>query len=95
MRFVWILLAHSIGDGVLRIGWDSPYGLIAHSAVWTICVAIALRGTNGSALWKVLFLFFGHLIIDYWNVGGSEIFTGGRIIDQVLHLTQLLIVYFL
>ena len=106
-NFMWLVFAHAVGDYALQaphLGESklfSPMIMLAHSLVWTGCLAVALKYTNRYDLWKIVFLVIGHFIIDtissayawmcYYPFEARNI----NFYDQMVHFLQLLIVFFL
>jgi len=100
-EFYWLLTAHYIGDFALQPCWmgknkmKDPYTLIGHCMIWTGVIATVLFFFGSLSLWKVFFLFFGHLICDYikhrklhrWSAFPKNT------LDQSFHIFQILIVW--
>lgn len=100
----WLFFAHAIGDSALQTAFHSRYKarypmvLLAHSIIWTGFIGIYLILFNrGFGLGKILFLLIGHFLIDKItsdNVKLTGDFNKYNAIDQLLHLIQLLVVYY-
>lgn len=84
--------------------------LFAHTWIWTFCVILALYLLGLFEWWKCPFLFIGHYLMDYYkcNVTSDDfleyhIFPGDDFrykrsvmyLDQLFHLAQLMVVYYL
>ena len=114
MSFIWLIFAHLFGDIVFQNSEMNDKKrkdiivMIAHCAVWTSCISIGLEYLGILSLYKILFLFFGHYLIDIWKIkktknpfwrsidGYGHCSQGFYfVIDQFLHFIQLIIVYFL
>lgn len=103
LNFFWLIFAHSIGDMALQhyyIGHNKfyrPMVMIAHCFIWTGCIAVALQYLGILYIWKIIFLFIGHLISDYiasYNMRVRKVnFNVCNTYDQVWHFIQLVIVY--
>lgn len=101
IKFFFILFAHFLGDFTLQPSWmtqfkkKDPWTLIGHCFVYTGVISIALFLLGNLAGWKILYIFFGHMIMDFlkhkvmedWSVHLKNS------IDQVFHLVQLIVVY--
>jgi hypothetical protein len=74
---IWVIFGHYIGDWALQNDFVSnnkgKYWIImlAHCMIWTACVSIALEYLGILTIWKMLFLFSGHWIMDKYK--GSHI----------------------
>ena len=104
---IWLIFAHFIGDWALqseRIAKEKAnywFVMFAHCVIWTGCICIALEYLGVLNGWKIMFLFFGHYICDYWKcrVYSKVPFCEQRTlkhlyIDQMFHLAQVLAVGF-
>ena len=72
------------------------YILFVHCAIWAGGLSIVLPYLGLFAWWKVIMLFIGHFIIDYWKC--RELYKKWNIkdwtslyIDQTLHIGQVLL----
>lgn len=102
---LWLGFAHAIGDLALQthfIGMTKhiyPQVMFAHCIIYAGCLSIALKYINRYSLWKFVFLLTGHFIIDtissyfYWELWCEY----GKVnfYDQLAHLAQILMVYFI
>ena len=101
LELFWLVISHYIGDFALQPGWmgqrkdKDPHVLIAHCLIWTGVVSLVLTIFNDLSLWKILLLFFGHLICDFLKhqVYYKLPFHIKNSIDQGFHLFQILIVW--
>ncbi|KKM67724.1 hypothetical protein LCGC14_1468250 [marine sediment metagenome] len=98
--FVWLLFAHFLGDFSLQgklMGEEKQKNciiLLIHCVIWSGCVCVALQYLDILTAWKYSFLFFGHLVIDYWKIKKKkEPYDIYFYLDQVFHIIQLEIVY--
>lgn len=98
MNIIWLLFAHYIGDWGLQSDWlannKGKYWMVmlAHCMVWAACMCICLEWLGIFAIWKALFLLFGHFVCDeikchlmpkkWWPIYP----------DQVLHIIQCVVV---
>ena len=102
-NFIWVIFAHFFGDIVFQSIWQSqnkgkiPYVMFCHCMIWTATISVALQYLGVFALWKVPFLFCGHYIMDSYKCSKLHEIKIGKLmyIDQVVHITQCLIVYVL
>lgn len=101
LQLFWLLFAHLLGDFAFQQNWmiqqkmKDPWTMVAHCFIWTGAVAVALQFFGILFLWKILFLFVGHLICDYCK---HTIFDKlndhlKNTIDQSFHLIQIIIVW--
>ena len=103
-RFIWLIFAHFIGDGALQSEWVAvhkgrkPHVMFGHAMIYVTCVSVVLQGLGIYAFWKVPFIVIGHMCCDWVKCDARER-SGDKILfiwlDQVFHLIQLLVVYFL
>ena len=99
----WLIFAHFFGDFTLQHDWiaknkfKDPWTLLAHCFLWAGSVSFVLMCFDNLTLWKILFLFFGHLICDYLKHNGYHKlpFHVRNSVDQGFHLVQILIVWLL
>lgn len=98
ISFSWLVFAHFMGD----IGFQNPwlvkkkqhwFYMVAHSVIYTGCIAVSLEYLGILVIWKVLFIVIGHYLIDTGKKVLPERYKD--LIDQSLHLIQLIIVYYL
>ena len=69
--FFLMMVAHALSDWC----WQTPFiaenkdkvplVMFMHCLAWTGCLALVLMGFGLFAIWKVVFLFVGHWIVDY------------------------------
>lgn len=91
----WMVGAHFIGDYALQSDWVAKnkcvswYVMVAHCAIWTVCICAALAYCNRLEAWMPLVLFLGHTTIDEGKCKGWY----GLAYDQTLHFLQLLFVW--
>ena len=108
MDIIWLIFAHFVGDFSLQTSFMAQtkgklwYVMLAHSIVWTACIAAMLQSMGMFATWKVAFLIVGHFMCDKWKCMASippanEDPPKDRwhlvYYDQVFHMMQLVIVY--
>ena len=100
---IWLIFSHYIGDVALQSEWIIKnkrkfwYAMLSHCIIWTACISIALEYVNKFDIWKVLFLIIGHWLSDSYKISiyktkKDKIFF---YIDQIWHLIQCAIVYYL
>jgi len=101
---IFLLTAHAIADYGIQSAWVAEhkgkflYIMLVHCMIWTGLVCIALQYIGILALWKFLFLFIGHFLMDNFkwkfikNPGENKKWT---YIDQGWHMIQLAIVLFI
>jgi hypothetical protein len=96
---IWLLFAHVLGDFALQTEtiynkkYTDTMWLIAHCLIWTGCICVALQFIGNYHLWKFLFLFTGHYIMDITKCKSHN--PEDKFVvyfDQAVHLLQLLIV---
>ena len=99
MNFLWLIFAHYVGDTGLQNDYTiankkkCKYIMFSHCMVWALCVCVALNYLDILVWWKPIFLAAGHYLIDNYKVKFPERYRD--FIDQILHLGQLIIIYFL
>jgi len=102
----WLLFAHCMGDIAFQNGWvyenkrKSLIFLGSHAIIWSGCVAIALFFLGLYDLWKIPFLVIGHFAMDGYKVASlkeddPKYNNMLAWLDQVFHLVQLGVVYYL
>lgn len=100
-KLLFLQLANYIGDyplqgdflGVMKSKYD--YLLFVHSFIWTGTVSLGLYMLESLSLWKIIFLFVGHFLIDRWkcrNKDEDNKLTKLLWINQFLHFIQIIIV---
>ena len=94
-NILWILLAHYIADYPLQGDFLAQtkgkyfYSLLAHSMIYGLTVAVALKLLGLFAIWKALILIVSHIIIDYNKATAKDktkALTTYLYIDQLLHI---------
>lgn len=99
--FLLLLLAHYVADfplqgdflGTMKGKYD--YLLFAHVVIWSGVISLALVYLGIYTIYKLLFLFIGHFVIDRWKArkeNKENALTWDLWIDQSLHVVQLIIV---
>lgn len=101
---IFLLFSHFIGDVFLRsrfIDYHKSRSILVfifHCFMWSGCISLVLKYYAIFTISKFLFLFVGHMVIDYfkmiadpntWEVDGAVDISIYKIIDQFLHLLQL------
>jgi hypothetical protein len=99
MDLMWVVFAHFIADWGLQNPWVAENKgkywmvMIGHCMVWTALVCLALNWLGLLTLWKVVFLFVGHAIVDKLK---CATYREGRewllYHDQVFHILQCAVV---
>ena len=103
MNEIFVLIfAHCIGDIVFQSEFiaknkgEISIVMIWHSIIWTGCICIALQFFVEIYLWEILFLFIGHYICDLWKCKSTKKFPSLHLyLDQIFHLLQILMVYYI
>jgi len=101
MNIIWLIFAHYIGDVALQSTGMSKFkkiswvGMVNHCMVWTGLVCVALQYLGILSLWKVLFLFFGHYLMDSWKKKqpADKEHMWCIYVDQSWHIIQLFVVF--
>ncbi len=99
MDFFWLIFAHYIGDTGLQNDYTIAnkekykYILFSHCMVYVGCIAVALNYIGILSIWKLAFILAGHYLIDNYKYKFPLRYRD--LIDQVLHMGQLIIIYFL
>ena len=82
--------------GIYKSKYD--YLLFVHCFIWTGVLCISLQYLEIFSLWKLVFLFIGHFIVDRWkcrHIKNKEIgLTKLLWIDQLIHFLQIIIISF-
>jgi hypothetical protein len=94
---LWLLFAHFLADYALQNTYQATakgkdtYVMLAHCAIWTGTVALALAGLGLLAPWKVAMLLVGHYACDTWKARRApETVRWWHIwADQCFHFAQL------
>lgn len=100
---IWVIFAHYIGDWALQSTFMGQSKgklwmvMLSHCMVWTACICVALQYCNLFAVWKVVFLVIGHWVVDLWKCRKPNTPENWKYIypDQIWHLMQCTIVYYL
>lgn len=103
MDFIWLIFAHYIGDIALQSDWQANnkgkywYVMLSHCMIWTACISISLQYLGLFTIGNAGFLFFGHWISDLIKSRQAKTPENWWMIypDQVWHIIQLTVVYFL
>ena len=101
MIILFLLTLHYIADyplqgdflGTMKGKYD--YLLFVHCFIWAGVVGFGLYLIGTLVLWKYLFLFIGHFVIDRWKCRQEDkthALTKHLWIDQGLHAVQILVV---
>jgi hypothetical protein len=106
---IWLIFAHLYGDVILRTPFIAKYKgkslLVAafHCFMWAGCVSVPLRVYGKFTVTLFLFLFIGHMFVDFakalvepcgtWEDEGRVKITKYGVIDQALHFVQLGVVW--
>jgi len=97
----FLIFLHYLGDFPLQGAYlaenkgKNDYLLFAHSFIWAGTISAGLVYFGMFALWRAMFLVAGHFVIDRWKARKTGSGNKELLIDQFLHLLQLLIVMFL
>lgn len=99
MVFIWLLIAHVIGDIAIQSDWVAQNKgkfiivLSWHTIIWAGCICIALEYMGMMSMWKFFFLVSGHLFCDLWKCKSTNKFPSWHLYaDQMFHLFQCFIV---
>lgn len=103
MNFTLILFAHFIADTSFQPTWmlnakkTNWYVMMEHCIVYTAIVSMVFAYLQGITLIEILFLIIGHYVIDSWKAHTAKDILDLKYlyIDQALHITQLLLVFFI
>lgn len=99
--FLWLVMAHFIGDWALQSSWVAqnkgkyPIVMFAHSVIWATCICIALEYIGRyNVIFDPIVLVFWHYITDLWKCRTSKTFNSWHLyVDQITHIFQLVFVY--
>lgn len=102
MNFIWLIFAHFIGDIALQSSWQADnkrkywYVMMSHAMIWTGIICIALEYLGLFDYWKVAFLLAGHIGMDEWKCRQPKTEKTWWYIypDQLFHMAQLVLVYY-
>lgn len=101
--FLLTLLAHLLydfhwqGDFVAQGKGKYKFILGVHALTWSLLIAAILYFFGVFAVWKLIFLFVTHYIIDGWksHLPKNDGYFWALYVDQGLHfLTLVIVVYF-
>lgn len=104
IKLLFLLWLHFIGVYPLQGNFLAQmkekynYILLCHSIIWAGTISVGLHLFGLLTIWKVIFLLVGHFIIDRWKARKEDktnALTKDLWIDQVLHMLQILIVYYM
>lgn len=94
-ELLWLIFGHFLGDYGLQTDWvavkkkSNNYILIAHAVIYSGLICMILHYFGILEIWKVIFIFSGHAIMDYIKIHSKkEIWK----VDQFVHFLQLLII---
>ncbi len=101
LQLFWLLAAHFVADFALqqfwmiKRKWKDPWVLVAHCMIWTGLISLPLEAMGVLVLWKVLFLFGGHIICDslkhlVFHKTNEHL---KNAVDQSFHILQIIIVW--
>lgn len=94
-KILWIILAHYIADYPLQGDFLAQtkgkywYSLLAHSVIYGLTIALALKLLGLFAIWKAIALIISHMVIDYKKATAKnkeKALTTYLYIDQALHI---------
>ncbi len=94
-NILWIILAHYIADYPLQGDFLAQtkgkywYSLLAHSVIYGLTIALALKLLGLFAIWKAIALIISHMVIDYKKATAKnkeKALTTYLYIDQALHI---------
>ena len=97
---ILLWFAHCIGDMVLQNNFMANYKskfwypMFSHVFIWTTTVSLVLLHFGLFELWKGVFLFTGHWVMDSWKsrqIKDAE-HNWCMYVDQGFHFVQILIV---
>lgn len=97
---IFMFFGHFIGDMALQSDWQAQnkgkywYVMFSHAMIWTGVLCFILLLFNIFAIWKVIFLLLGHVIMDTWKITKPKTPEAWWYIypDQAWHLIQCVIV---
>lgn len=94
-KILWIILAHYIADYPLQGDFLAQtkgkywYSLLAHSVIYGLTIALALKLLDLFTIWKAIALIISHMVIDYKKATAKnkeKALTTYLYIDQALHI---------
>jgi len=101
---ILLMAGHIFADFILQLTRLAAYkrkkvtALATHALSWALVISLALFFTGFFSIWKLFFLFATHFIIDFLKI---RLFASSlsklhpvNIIDQILHITTILVVLF-
>ena len=97
---IFLIFGHFIGDFALQSDWQAQnkgkywYVMLSHGMIWTGVISVVLLYYDIFELWKVVFLLFGHIIMDTWKTTKPKTPEAWKYIypDQAWHIIQCVIV---
>lgn len=102
--FVLLIAGHIFGDYLLQLNKLAPYKresllvLGLHALSWALVISLVLYWAGFFALWKLVFLFISHYIIDWLKI---RLFPAAlpklhlvNVVDQSLHLATIIMTLF-
>jgi hypothetical protein len=97
----YLFLAHYLADFPLQGIYLATtkakdiYSLLAHTLIYTLLICAVLDYFGQYDLWKLLFVFESHLVIDAWKCRYCSKKISDKVallVDQVLHIAVLYII---
>jgi len=85
-------------DFVANTKGVNKFILFVHASLWAGTISIGLESMGLFSIWKLPFLIVGHMIIDQVKCNKKNkkyALTKDLYIDQIWHIVQILIVYFI
>lgn len=73
----------------------NDYLLFAHAFIWAGTISAGLLYFGLFSVWKCIFLLVGHFVIDRWKARLPVSGQRELLIDQTLHLVQILFILIL
>jgi Protein of unknown function (DUF3307) len=108
MTLLFLFFLHFLADFPLQGPFlsqekgKSTLLMTAHVSIWTGLIATGLYIVQGSlSWWELIFLFFVHFIFDVMKARSIGIYKlldpmkGGLWLDQIVHLVQIITVFYL
>lgn len=104
MKLLFLFWLHFVGDYPLQSAFLAQmkgkydYLLLCHSIIWAGLISLGLYLLGLLTIWKILFLLIGHFVIDRWKARKEDktnALTKDLWLDQLLHMVQILIVYYI
>jgi hypothetical protein len=103
LQFILFYWANLVLDYPLQCEFQKKYKseshivMMVHCMIWGFGLSLVLYWLNRLAWWEIVFLVGGHFLADTWKARRWHRLTDrtAYIFDQIFHLIQLLIVFFL